>query len=63
MADARIPVPEGMTAEAFQKIVATFLKSRETGKVKGTAQAKAMKDLKAAHKAEYDGLVTKYSPK
>jgi len=62
MADARITVPEGMSPEQFQKLVATFVKSRLAGQVTGKAQGKAIKDLKAAHKPEYDALVKKYTP-
>ena len=63
MADVKLTLPENMTAEQFQKLVGTFLKSRQAGQVVGKAQGKAIKDLKAAHKSEYDALVAKYTPK
>lgn len=62
MPDVRLPLPEGMTSDQFQKLVATFIKGRQTGQVKGKAQASAMKDLRNKYKAEYDALVKKYTP-
>ena len=62
MAETRIVVPEGMTADQFQKLVATFVKGRQTGQVKGKAQASAMKDLRNKYAEEYASLVKKYTP-
>ena len=62
MANVPITVPDGMTADQFQKLVATFVKSRQTGQVKGKAQAAAMKDLRTKYAQEYEDLVKKHSP-
>ena len=63
MPDIKMPIPAGMNAEQFQKLVNTFINSRATGQVKGKAQAAAMKDLRNKYAAEYQALVDKYTPK
>jgi hypothetical protein len=58
-----LPIPAGMTAEDVKKAYASFLKSRVATQERDKAVRAATKDLIAAHKEQYDGLVKKYSPK
>ena len=51
-----ITLPEGMTEEQFTSLFGTFQKQRVTGKLKGTATAKAIKRLIALHQPEFDGI-------
>ncbi len=54
---AQITLPTGMTSEDFNKAFASWMKQRVSTKERDTATRKAQKDLIAAHKAEYDGLL------
>ena len=63
MADVKINVPAGMTEEQVKDLFASFVKQRVETKARDKAVAQATKDLKAAHKAEYDALLAKYLPK
>ena len=50
-----IPLPVGMTQEAFLKSLSTFNKNVITGKAKGKADMAAYKHLRNAHREELRG--------
>lgn len=58
-----VPLPEGMTPEAFMKAFETFQKARVAGQVRDKATRGAMKELIDLHKVEYEKLLVKHSPK
>lgn len=60
--ETTVTLPEGMTKEAFEKAFASFQKSKVATTVRDKAVRSAVKDLIAAHKAEYDRLVKQYMP-
>lgn len=55
-----VKVPDGMTQEAFEKAMESFIKQRVVAGARDKAIRAAMKDLIAAHKPEYDTSVEKY---
>ena len=63
MPEATITLPEGMSAGDFEKLFASFQKSRVATAVRDKAVRSAVKDLINGHKPEYEGLVKKYMPK
>ena len=63
-AKVEIELPEGVESkEALDKLFATFMKQRVSGKSRDKAIRTAMKSLIDAHKAEYDRLVATNMPK
>ena len=52
-----IPVPAGMTAENFAKLIATFVKGNDRGKKVGKAIGETIKILKENHKDEYRNIL------
>jgi len=60
----QIELPQGVASkEEFDKLLATFVKQRISGKARDKAIRDAQKKLIAAHKAEYDGYVAAGMPK
>ena len=52
-----LPVPSGMTAEGFAKLIATFVKGNDRGKKVGKAIGETIKRLKTIHKDEYRSIL------
>ena len=55
-----VQLPAGMTPEQFTKLFATFVTARVTNKERDTAYRASIKDLIAAHQAEFNGYMTKH---
>jgi len=58
-----VEVPEGMDAEKLKELVLSYEARRVTNTAYRKARNAALKDLIAAHKDEYEGLLKKHSPK
>ena len=58
-----VPVPAGMTPEAFLKAYETFQKARVAGTIRDKATRGATKELMDLHKDEYEKLLVKHTPK
>ena len=52
-----VEVPEGMTAEQYKKLTATFLGARLLGKKRDKAIQNATKALKVKHQADWKALL------
>lgn len=48
-----VPLPSGMTAEAYLKAITTYTEAVEKGKKVGKADGRAFRELRDLHKAEF----------